>query len=334
MQAAQTLERRLSMRRILFIAMVVGVLVPHIMWADEGRIPVSRPTTIAASGHYILTRNITIPSGMATGILIQASNVSLDLNGFTIFGTPCCGGVETLIQIAPGVSNVVIRNGRLSGGAKGITDTGPPAGEKLRIEQVEIVQGISGIQLHYSGQVEILSCHVNADSAGIDVSSDGGRFEDSEIICSSGNWLTLSGRRAQVRENRIFAGGRGILVSGGGGNTVQDNTIQDGDPGIQINADSPRNLVTGNVITAGLNMGLSILSDGNRIAENVIGGNPGDGISISGSFNLVEGNQVEANACGINFLTAGSHLYRNNMLRGNSVLPVCGMANTNGGGNF
>ena len=47
--------------------------------------PISGPTTIAQSGHYYLTRDISVPR-LVSGVVISANDVSLDLGGFTISG--------------------------------------------------------------------------------------------------------------------------------------------------------------------------------------------------------------------------------------------------------
>ena len=76
------------------------------------------PIIITKEGSYVLTSNIVVPAGDA--IDIQASNVTLDLNGFTIEG----GGADDGIEIIPGLSMVVIRNGFISGFARGVFATG------------------------------------------------------------------------------------------------------------------------------------------------------------------------------------------------------------------
>src|SRR5262245_54285864 len=52
--------------------------------------PINSQTTISAPGHYYLTRDINVP-GAATAINITASNVSLDLGGFTVSGNDTSG---------------------------------------------------------------------------------------------------------------------------------------------------------------------------------------------------------------------------------------------------
>lgn len=83
--------------------------------ADEGCIPIAGPTTSAAPGHHVLTRDIDV-SG-ATGIVIDAHHVTLDLNGQVISSAL---STNVLIGISQTADFVNIRNGRLSGGNDGI----------------------------------------------------------------------------------------------------------------------------------------------------------------------------------------------------------------------
>ena len=49
------------------------------------------PYVITQSGSYRLSGNLTVPSGV-DGIDINADNVTLDLNGFSIVGPVTCNG--------------------------------------------------------------------------------------------------------------------------------------------------------------------------------------------------------------------------------------------------
>src|SRR5262245_43476631 len=80
------------------------------LYGDEGRIPISQPTTITQSGHYLLTRDIAAASG--PGITIQASNVTLDLNGYKVSSSST---LFNLVQVADGSRDITVRNGRLQG---------------------------------------------------------------------------------------------------------------------------------------------------------------------------------------------------------------------------
>lgn len=75
--------------------------------ADGGGFPV----TIGASGSFRLTSDLTVPAG-ADGIFVTSNNVTIDLNGFTIFGGG--GSIADGISL-PSVQNIEIRNGTVRG---------------------------------------------------------------------------------------------------------------------------------------------------------------------------------------------------------------------------
>jgi len=68
------------------------------------------PLTIATAGSYRLTSDLTVPAGL-TGFFIEAENVTLDLNGFTVFG----GGGILADGIAITAANAEVRNGTVRG---------------------------------------------------------------------------------------------------------------------------------------------------------------------------------------------------------------------------
>jgi hypothetical protein len=86
----------------------------------EPRTPISGVFNIAAPGSYYLTTNITLNLINQVGISINASGVTLDLNGFTIGSTADYSAVEGggAIELGSGLSDITIRNGHLRGGIK------------------------------------------------------------------------------------------------------------------------------------------------------------------------------------------------------------------------
>lgn len=75
--------------------------------------------TISQSGNYVLTSDIVVSTG--TGITIDASDVMLDLNGFTIRSTAApAGGLGVSIETS--ARNVVVKNGSIKcDGSTGFT---------------------------------------------------------------------------------------------------------------------------------------------------------------------------------------------------------------------
>jgi hypothetical protein len=79
----------------------------------EARTPISTaPFTIGTSGSYYLTGNLSVTTGNA--IVINADNVTLDLNGFTLSSTAATD-IGSGVSITNVRTNVVVRNGSIRG---------------------------------------------------------------------------------------------------------------------------------------------------------------------------------------------------------------------------
>jgi hypothetical protein len=80
----------------------------------EPRTPISSaPLSITTPGSYYLTTNLTISSGAA--ISVSANNITLDLNGFTIFSTETPAASSVGISLNSG-TNISIFHGFICGG--------------------------------------------------------------------------------------------------------------------------------------------------------------------------------------------------------------------------
>ena len=93
----------------------------------EPRTPITNATavTISASGSYYLTTNITVTTGSA--ITMTASQVTLDLNGFSVSST-AASATGTGILLAGGNADITILNGHIKGGVTysgGVYSSGP-----------------------------------------------------------------------------------------------------------------------------------------------------------------------------------------------------------------
>jgi hypothetical protein len=114
------------------------------------------PITICTSGSYRLSGDLTVPTGVE-GIEITASNVSLDLNGFTIL-LPASGSTPSICSIKAigSLSLIRIQNGILSGGDCGI-QLGSASNSQVSdvtIQTNVVVAGASGITIGPSSRVQ------------------------------------------------------------------------------------------------------------------------------------------------------------------------------------
>lgn len=90
--------------------------------APSPAIPVAGPhLTITQPGSYYLTGNVTVASGNA--ILVTASDVTLDLNGFRVGGVPNTASSATAIRIFD-ANNVTVKNGTIGDIGYGIIALG------------------------------------------------------------------------------------------------------------------------------------------------------------------------------------------------------------------
>ncbi len=122
----------------LFLALVAVLTVQGAaLHASDGKIPVYQAGTLASSGYYYLTQDITSGSGIQGG----ADNVTLDLNGHLLVSTGY--GVYS-----PGHTNVRITNGKISAANGGINVSSLPAGAFVQVDHVRIISAVNyGIEV-------------------------------------------------------------------------------------------------------------------------------------------------------------------------------------------
>jgi hypothetical protein len=119
---------------VLGVLLTVGLAGSH---ADEGCYEISARQVrggayvITNSGSYVLTENLTI-TGNTFGIVVQASDVSIDLNGFVLAGNT--GASDCVFQDL-GYDRLTLRNGILSDWTKAGSFAVLALGDGTRIEQ-------------------------------------------------------------------------------------------------------------------------------------------------------------------------------------------------------
>jgi len=219
------------------------------------------PVTILVSGSYKLSSNLVVPDANTTAILIAASNVTIDMNGFSITGPVQCIGfpVTSCSPFANGVgisglidrNNISIFNGTIQGMAGGINLNG---GKHIRIENVHAVNNAGdGILVPATIDARVLSCTVS-ENGGVGISGGGG------VI--SGN--TVNGN-----------GSDGINADG----TITNNVAEsNGGKGI-----SGFGVITGNYAQGNLHQGIFASCPFSTVVSNAANGNAGGDIFTSGS---------------------------------------------------
>jgi hypothetical protein len=262
----------------------------------EPRIPISYPMAISQPGSYYLTRDITTANN-SNGITITASNVTLDLNGFTLQGGPntakainCVGTPDTIV-----VRNGVIRDW----GQRGIAASDV---RNSRFENLTFIScGLDGIMC---GENCIVSNCIASDNG-----EDGIHVGARSVItaCTSfGN--TQAGFRLE-------------------GTCVISNSTSTGNGGQGISSLAGCHITS---CVASRNVGHGIYAAhystivGNTCHNNGTNGT-GAGIFVVGADSRIEANNLVANDYGLQVASAGNLVLRNSASgnpTGNFVIPA------------
>jgi len=125
----------------------------------------SSSLTISNPGSYYLTGNLTVGPYAAAALTISASNVSLDLNGFTIASSSGASTSSSGILIRAGQQNVSIRGGGIAGFSDGVSIE---AGDSicLRFEALAIHDCYSN-GIHFRGSTpgsQVSGCRISGSS--------------------------------------------------------------------------------------------------------------------------------------------------------------------------
>jgi len=239
------------------------------------------PFTITNGGSFYLTTNLVGIAG-TNGVTIEASDVTLDLNGFALIGVE---GSSNGVLVSGTRTNLVIANGVIRGwgehGVSAVTATG------ARVCSLSSsYNGGRGIWVGDAAIVKDCSVRNNGDSgirAGLNsIVSGCVAFKNSDGIWADvGSSIT----GCTARENS----GTGIGASSG--STISGcNTHYNG---IGINVNNFCYVLNNNVYGNG--QGIFVLLDNNRIDGNNVTDCGGVGISVAGQGNIIVRNTARAN---------------------------------------
>jgi hypothetical protein len=162
------------MQKTLLLLAIVLVLVPVCAFAIDGQVLINQSTVMAAggfpynimqTGSYKLSGNLVVPAGV-DGIVINADNVTLDLNGFTIQGGGgAIGNGVFFAKVAKDpnltVSKSTVKNGSVTGfGSDGIN-----LGAGSVVADVH-ADGNGNVGINLLGGV-ITRCTANSNNTGV-----------------------------------------------------------------------------------------------------------------------------------------------------------------------
>ncbi len=237
------------------------------------------------------------------GIVVDADNVTLDLNGHTLDGV----GRQFGVAIVSGRRGVHVTGGTIREFDGGILVY---AGVSNVVSDNRLDQNDIAIQLFAGGRgnVVVRNLITHNAGAGIDVSSAANRIEANHLL-GNGDGIVLAGSAATgnvVRDNLVTGtggidtGGFGVAVADGASrNRVEHNAITDGHgpgPGIFVgHIDSEEmgadNAIVGNVVnTKSGGIFVDDFSTRTLVARNTVWGNALDGIYVLAPDSTLTGN--------------------------------------------
>ena len=277
--------RRTAVRSLSFLLLAPAFA----LWAVDGVVEINHaraeaggvtpgdtegyPVTIDQPGSYRLTGNLNLPDENTSGVVIEADNVTLDLNGFSIIGPAVCMGFGRGVSCSVTGSGsgiivsgnfAIVRNGTVSGaGDRGVKVFGRALVEGIQANR----NGSHGIEGSTPGVfVDVKDCTVF------------GNLADGIFVTNA----------AFVSNNSASANSRaGIAVFDVG--LLADNVTRgNGDSGIKVLEGA--GIVRGNQSTS--NIGFGLLGNPTvGYTENLFGGNTEGAVSagIEMGTNLCNG---------------------------------------------
>ena len=188
-----------------------------------GNVIGSLPYVITSSGNYQLQSNLTY-AGQRNAIEVEAANVLINLNGFSITNTGN-GVYGVLIQKR---ENLTIRNGTISGFQAGVV----LAGSQSRAVNLQLVKNVFGVQV-LAGNSTVQDCFI----IGTGTQQTGNGIQ----VSASASGVLVKGN--QVSE---FIVGIVTSGSGSGSSAFVGNYIANSTYGLTVGRNS---FYQGNVVT-------------------------------------------------------------------------------------
>jgi len=191
------------------------------------------PYVISAPGEYCLMRSarLTVPGNAIT---INSSNVTVNLQGYSIFTGVTVDGQYAVGIYSMGRNNITVRNGRLRGFTKGV---------EMQSDQLSTANYlVEGLIVRSSGLIGLDVRGGNSTIQDNVVSDTRARFAPSQFVIAIAN--SAFGGTATIRNNRVdntrgsglippdfdglpAIGAEGIVVDGAPSATIDNNTITD-----------------------------------------------------------------------------------------------------------
>ena len=239
-------------------------------------------------GSYYLTTNLNL-NGNREGIRVQASDVTIDLNGFTIFGHTNNVGIVAGIA---GIKNVRICNGILSRWASAIDFGAFPSASNIVVEDIRVDGGVPGLTnrpgIAVSSASVVRRCNVFGNFG----------FTTSGIEANAGS---------VIEQCSVFDGNIGISLFGQA--RVENCWVQNAST-TGISAADPSTIRNNHVLACGIGI---LVASNSWVADNFVDSSTSDGIRMTASYNRIERNFVvnSASAYRMGFSATTNFLVQN-----------------------
>lgn len=213
--------------------------------------PATYPIVLSTPGHYYLTAPLTPPADTGA-IRISASDVSLDLGGFTLTGSGTTAVPGILVFGAQ--QHIEITHGAVrSFPGDGISAAGTPY---MLVDDVTVTGSVTGITLGSNGVVRNCNSSSNTQE-GIRISGSFSTIEDCAISSNGYRGVSIQNgsgivvARSQITNNNTsgLADG-GITFNSMDGATIRDNDFSGNAPyDFFLNFTSDNNVLINNTLT-------------------------------------------------------------------------------------
>lgn len=237
------------------------------------------PVTISTPGSYRLGENLTSTNQNTTFIEISTSGVTLDLNGFGLFGAVACHNTDSDISCVP--------SGGTGNGIHVLYGTTPHYLHNITIKN-GVIQGMGNNGVNCLGFCRLQNLSVaQSGNSGIVFATRPGLVEDCMVQLSNMDGIDAAGT---IRDSQSFWNGNDGIVAGYGsiasGNYVQGNF----DDGI-VCQDC---VLTDNLTIGSYNTAFEFIGDNSAFGRNMTYGNGGG--CVSGTVADMGGNICEGAA--------------------------------------
>lgn len=329
------------LRFLLSVSLLVFLLPGKGMTDDKGVIPISEVTTITVPGKYIVTQDISTPSG--TLIQVDVSNVTIDLNGHVLSTTATTSGNYVIRSVDQTL--IRLENGTVQGGFEAISFSS--ADSDFAVENLRIA-GFSSAGISISGNGpsspnrivaanNIITCPTGGSRYGISATYiENGRFTDNQVSLCSGAGISLwYPSNSLLGHNTVSANVHGLELLGGSYLKIIENIASGDFHGIYMDQVHNSELA-GNIASNNGSTGIQIQNcNYNSIHSNTASGNNTNGIFLTNAnYNSLLKNET---ACGAGvtgiYINGTQNIYKENMTPGACAINSV-PGTIDGGGNI